>query len=182
MQYAVFLRAINVGKHNRITMETLRTLIEPLGYSGVKTYLQSGNLVFDADEPPAKVTSRLEQALGDAGLRNASVILRAREELLDLLAAKPFDAYNPADYRRYVTLLGSPLSPDVLTAMRPAPWLVAARPLELLTINPIAAPDPNFNRVLNRDFGVASTTRYWNVIEDVAALFRPFEPLTAAPP
>jgi uncharacterized protein (DUF1697 family) len=182
MQYAAFLRAINVGKHNRITMQALRELIDPLGYHEVRTYLQSGNIVFDADGPRESVTARIEQTLGDAGLRNASVILRAREELFDLLAAKPFDAYNPADYRRYVTLLGSPLSPDVLTAMRPAPWLVAARPLELLTINPIAAPDPNFNRVLNRDFGVASTTRYWNVIEAVAALFRPFEPLTAAPP
>jgi uncharacterized protein (DUF1697 family) len=172
MQYAVFLRAINVGKHNRITMEALRTLIKPLGYSGVKTYVQSGNLVFDADEPPAKVTSRLEQALVQAGLRNASAIVRTQDELLNLLASKPFDAYGAADYRRYVTLFGSPLSPAVLAAMRHAPWLVAARPLELLTINAIAAPDPNFNRVLNRDFGVASTTRYWNVIEAVAALSR----------
>jgi uncharacterized protein (DUF1697 family) len=175
MRYAIFLRAINVGKHNRITMEALRALLGPLGYRDVKTYLQSGNLVLDADESSVEVTARLEEALVGAGLRNASVIARTQDELLDLLASAPFAEYDPAQYRRYVTFLAAPLAPKMAQTISIEPGLVTVRPGELLAVNSIAMPNPNFNRLINRDLGVASTTRYWNVVEAVTALLDPAE-------
>ena len=48
MTYAAFLRAINLGARNRIRMADLRALVEGLGFHDVRTYLQSGNVAFDA--------------------------------------------------------------------------------------------------------------------------------------
>ena len=46
-----FLRGINVGRAKRIAMADLRALIEGLGFSEVRTLLNSGNVVFDATRP-----------------------------------------------------------------------------------------------------------------------------------
>ena len=46
--YVALLRGINVGKAKRIAMADLRALLEGLGYTHVKTVLNSGNAVFDA--------------------------------------------------------------------------------------------------------------------------------------
>ena len=46
--YVAMLRGINVGGHKRIKMDPLRKSLEGLGFEQVKTYIQSGNVVFHA--------------------------------------------------------------------------------------------------------------------------------------
>ena len=46
------LRGINLGAHKRVKMPELRALATELGLGDPRTYLQSGNLVVDAEEPP----------------------------------------------------------------------------------------------------------------------------------
>ncbi|MBK7392643.1 MAG: DUF1697 domain-containing protein [Chloracidobacterium sp.] len=48
MRYVALLRGINVGGNNMIKMETLRATFESLGFENVKSYINSGNLAFDA--------------------------------------------------------------------------------------------------------------------------------------
>ncbi|MDO5656670.1 MAG: DUF1697 domain-containing protein [Flavobacteriaceae bacterium] len=48
-KYVAFLRGINVGGHRKIKMEDLRKLVEKLGFKNVKTYIQSGNLIFETE-------------------------------------------------------------------------------------------------------------------------------------
>ena len=48
--YIALLRGINVGGHNKIPMDGLRELCTKLGFGDVQTYIQSGNVVFDADD------------------------------------------------------------------------------------------------------------------------------------
>ena len=48
--YISLLRGINVGGHRKIKMEVLRKMYEDLGFKEVKSYIQSGNLVFKAEE------------------------------------------------------------------------------------------------------------------------------------
>jgi uncharacterized protein (DUF1697 family) len=49
--YVSMLRGINVGGHKRIKMDLLRASFEALGFASVKTYIQSGNVVFKAGKP-----------------------------------------------------------------------------------------------------------------------------------
>lgn len=48
MNYIAFFRRINVGSKNRIKMADLRVLFSDLGYQNVKTYIQSGNVIFES--------------------------------------------------------------------------------------------------------------------------------------
>jgi len=57
------LRGINVGGHNKIPMSDLRTLCAEIGWSGVQTYIQSGNLVFSASGKPAALEAELQRAI-----------------------------------------------------------------------------------------------------------------------
>ena len=59
------LRGINVGGRNRVPMAQLRELMEALGYTGVETLLQSGNVAFGSDEPAATSEHRIAQRLHD---------------------------------------------------------------------------------------------------------------------
>ena len=90
-RYAVFLRAVNVGGHNKVPMATLRDIAEGLGYTDVATYVQSGNLVVDAS---AKSGAAVETAIGKAlhaelGL-TLDVMARNRKELAAVIEANPF--------------------------------------------------------------------------------------------
>ena len=72
-RHVALLRAINVGGRNKIPMGRLRTLLDGLGYTGVRTYLQSGNAVLtapgSADRRPNANTARatISEAARSAG-------------------------------------------------------------------------------------------------------------------
>src|SRR6476469_9548370 len=57
------LRGINVGGHRKVPMAQLRALAEELGFANVRTYVASGNLVFDGEGTGAALEARLEQAI-----------------------------------------------------------------------------------------------------------------------
>jgi uncharacterized protein (DUF1697 family) len=67
--YAALLRGINVGGSRKVPMADLRTLMEGLGHSGVRSYLQSGQAVFTADHGDeeslaAELTGAIEKRFG----------------------------------------------------------------------------------------------------------------------
>ncbi|MDQ7814577.1 MAG: DUF1697 domain-containing protein [Patescibacteria group bacterium] len=63
MRYVALLRGINVGKTKRIEMKRLKALFETLGYFDVSTYINSGNIVFEAKKAQKTVRSEVENAL-----------------------------------------------------------------------------------------------------------------------
>ncbi|MPZ63418.1 MAG: DUF1697 domain-containing protein [Propionibacteriales bacterium] len=89
--YVALLRGINVGGHNKIGMADLRSMFDTLGYAGARTYLQSGNVVFDAPATdPARLAGAIEAGIaGDFGL-SITVLLRTREDLDRVVANSPF--------------------------------------------------------------------------------------------
>jgi uncharacterized protein (DUF1697 family) len=85
------LRGVNVGGHNLIKMEELRTLYESLGLRQARTYVQSGNVVFRAKEQnPAQLGKRIEDAIGRQFGFRPGVILRTASEMNDVVARNPF--------------------------------------------------------------------------------------------
>ena len=90
-RYVAFLRGMNLG-NRRITNEELRSHFEAIGCDRVATFRASGNVIFEKDGPPARLTSRLEGGLADALGYQVPVFLRSEEELLAIAAFEPFDA------------------------------------------------------------------------------------------
>lgn len=95
------LRGINVGKAKRVPMAQLRELFESLGYTQVRTLLNSGNVIFEA---PSSSTAKLRAAI-EAGIEkrfgfgSATVVITA-ETLSAVIAANPFAkvAKDPSRY------------------------------------------------------------------------------------
>ncbi|MGZ2482611.1 uncharacterized protein (DUF1697 family) [Rhizobium pisi] len=63
--YIALLRAINVGGTGALPMAELKAICEGLGFSEVKTYIQSGNVLFRSGETEKTVEERLDKALGE---------------------------------------------------------------------------------------------------------------------
>jgi uncharacterized protein (DUF1697 family) len=111
-RYVALLRGINVGGNNLIKMADLKACFEALGFGDVATYIQSGNVVFTAAESGAdKLASRIEGALIAKFGGAASVFVRSRKQLQDIVARAPagFGA-QPARYRSDVIFLKPPLT------------------------------------------------------------------------
>lgn len=66
MKYVVLLRGINVGGNRRVPMAQFRQLLEGMGFTDVKTYINSGNAIFSADHRPkaSDIQDRLCQTFG----------------------------------------------------------------------------------------------------------------------
>ena len=63
MEYVALLRGINVGGNNKVVMSELRAQIAAAGFGHVRTYINSGNLIFEAEAPREDVAQAVEDIL-----------------------------------------------------------------------------------------------------------------------
>ena len=90
-KYVSILRGINVSGQKKIKMVDLKLLYESVGFSGVSTYIQSGNVIFDCkNEDIAKVESRITKAIEKEYGFHVPVIVRTAEELTRILGGVPY--------------------------------------------------------------------------------------------
>lgn len=87
-KYIAFLRGINVG-NIRIKMSDLKTAFEGMGFTQVRTFLQSGNVVFEATTTASDVKSTLEKGLSAAFHYEAYVLIYPFSVLADFIANYP---------------------------------------------------------------------------------------------
>ncbi|MBY5397093.1 DUF1697 domain-containing protein [Rhizobium leguminosarum] len=93
--FVALLRAVNVGGTGALPMAELKAICEGLGFSDVKTYIQSGNVLFRADEAEKAVEERLDEALGKKMGKRPGVMVRSRKELDGIVADAPFPDAKP---------------------------------------------------------------------------------------
>jgi uncharacterized protein (DUF1697 family) len=172
MRYAAFLRAINVGRTNRVLMTDLRDACERAGFQRVVTYLQSGNLVFDADGPESAVAAQLEGAIGKLGLRQAHPVVRDHSELATLVHLRPFAGYDGERFRYYVTLFREPLPDGVASFLSGRGFeITGAREREVFWVVEAGHERGiDVNGLLEKRLRMPGTTRYWHVVEAVAGM------------
>lgn len=93
--FIALLRAINVGGTGKLPMSELVALCEDAGFADVKTYIQSGNVVFSAKGTEKSVKATLEKALANKMGKPFGAIIRSASELDDVLAHNPFAKEAP---------------------------------------------------------------------------------------
>lgn len=110
-QYVALLRGINVGGRNIVAMAELRQAFEVAGYKAVRTYIQTGNVLFDSDVPPASLPDDLEAMLERRFGAPLVVVLRSQVELRNVVDEAPAGfGTQPASYHSDVIFLKAPLS------------------------------------------------------------------------
>ena len=109
MKYAAFLRGINVGGRTSIKMEALRACFAALGFENVKTYIQSGNVVFETRKTDdEKLAARIEAAVEKAFFKTP-VMVRSFDEIKEIVANNPFAGEEFEDRLFHVVFLAAKL-------------------------------------------------------------------------
>lgn len=109
-RYAGLLRGVNVGGHHTVPMAELRSAMTGLGWTDVRTYLQSGNAVFTTEEPhPGQA---LERLLADRFGVETRCLVRTHAELRAVAAACPFPVAELDAAKLLVLFLEEEPAPD----------------------------------------------------------------------
>ncbi len=166
--YLALLRGINVGGKNKIKMADLAACFESLHFSGVRTYIQSGNVIFQAAETDqTRLRAEIEAALSAAFHFDAVLVLRSHAELRAVVEQAPDGFGSQPKERRYnVLFLKKPLqAEDVLAQISPKPGVDQAYSGRgvLYFSNLISkAGQSRLSRIIQMPFYPDITIRNWN--------------------
>lgn len=167
MIYIAFLRGINVGGHNKIKMADLKKSLEEFGLSRVKTYIQSGNVLFESDKDEATLVEELQDEINKSFGIALKVILRTAQEIDDLIMNTPYAGHELAEGESlYVTLLGEPLPEEQVRKLKDLEssgdqCVVMGRDVYYLFSRSIL--DSKLADAMNK-IKLPSTTRNWNTM------------------
>ncbi len=94
--YVALLRAVNVGGHQAVPKAELIGIGEACGFTNVRTFIASGNLLFDSDLAEAEVQARVEAGLEKFFGKPVPVFVRSSKEMAATAAANPFPDDKPS--------------------------------------------------------------------------------------
>ncbi len=173
-RYALLLRGVNVGKDNALPMADLRGMLEEIGCAEVKTYVQSGNAVFDTALRTSELTKAVEAALEDYLGRPIATTLRTRAELEAIVGANPFPDAAREPSRLCVTFLSHAPTKTELAPLHAndfAPERFHAKGKEIYTWHPNGQGKSPLAQTLGKlRLRGAVTTRNWNTVQKLLAM------------
>ena len=171
MKSVALLRGINVGGHAKISMKDLRELFGEMGFEGVKTYLQSGNVVFSdpVGAAPGELRKRIEKRLAEGLGVPAGVLLRTGESLAETIAANPYLDREDDPTKLHVTFLVEKPTPEQAAALQTpagetAQFTLAGDEIHLHVPGGYGRTKLN-NAFIERRLGIAATTRNWKSVK-----------------
>jgi uncharacterized protein (DUF1697 family) len=88
--YVALLRAVNVGGAGKLPMTELKAMCAAAGFGKVKTYIASGNVVFESDRSETEVKTTLDAALKAYAGKPVGVLVRTAAEMAQVLADNAF--------------------------------------------------------------------------------------------
>lgn len=177
--YIALLRGINVGGHHKVKMAELRQMFESMGLGQVKTYIQSGNVLFTSELEETELRDNIEQTFEETYGYPVSIILRTAEELEKIMSHCPFStkAIQEADAAsdaasHYVALLPAEPSPEAADAIKPFKnaeenYVITGRDVYLLFHQSIRDSKLALNL---KKLGVPSTVRNWKTMTKLTAM------------
>ncbi len=172
-RYVAFLRAVNVGKRT-VKMEHLRQQLEAAGFQQVKTYIQSGNVMFaSGSNNAAALSTKMEKLLLTNYGFEVPTIIRSVAELQQVVADTPFPGITPDKSTQvYITFLSGEAGPHaaaVIASLQSAAetlhmkgkevYTLIRKDLELKPLDVVAR--------LEKKLGIPCTTRNWATVNKV---------------
>ena len=173
--YVGLLRGINVGGNKKVAMADLREMIAALGFSDVKTLLQSGNVVFRCPaKAPAKLEAQLEAALEKRLNMKVEFHVRTADEWKAIVKANPFAAEAAKDPGHLlVSCFKAPLDKANVKALQAAiagPETLKADGRQLYMMFPEGIGNSKALPLIDRKLAAKGTARNWNTVQKLLAL------------
>ncbi|MBU3114184.1 DUF1697 domain-containing protein [Clostridium lacusfryxellense] len=174
MRYVVLLRGINVAGKNRIKMIDLKNIFESLKFKNVKTYIQSGNVVFDYDITDiVKLTRVIEVKINDTFGFFVKVIVRNEEEFRSIVNNNPFvNDTNVELDKLHVVIMSDIPDPKLLLNLDikkedNEKFLINKKEIYLYCPNGYGKTKLN-NTMFEKILNMVCTTRKWKTIKNIA--------------
>jgi uncharacterized protein (DUF1697 family) len=120
MTHLALLRGINVGGKNLLPMKDLATMFSDAGCANVRTYIQSGNVIFETSGSAPKIAGVLSANIEKRFGYRIPLILRTREQLLKTIAGNPFLKAGADSKELHVYFLAGPPRAPAIAALDPA--------------------------------------------------------------
>lgn len=176
LNYIAFLRGINVGGYHKVPMSELQTSFESMGFTGVKTLLNSGNVFFQGEYSEEEA---LEEKIADQLAKTFGfpipVLIRKGEDIQNIIKKDPFKRVQAhKDIRLYITLLKK-LPKESLDL----PWVSDDGSFQILEIKDrlicsvldvSKSKTTDAMNVLEKKFSKDITTRNWNTLLKIGDL------------
>ena len=110
MRYVALLRGINVGGNTMIKMDELKAVFSELGFENVKSYINSGNLAFDAKKTTeSKLFDKIENAVEAKFGKRVHVMVREQNDIERILKNNPFRGQYKSHKHMHVLFLKEPM-------------------------------------------------------------------------
>lgn len=175
-KYIAFLRGINVSGSKKIIMKELSKAFEETGYDDVKTYIQSGNVIFSTSR---KSNSALEKSIADLIKKSfgfdVEIMVRTTKEISNIINDAPFKKKDESSGKLlYVTMLKEKLSAEnkkLLKSLANPQEKFNYKNKEIYTIrDPKVSYDKAILGTFDKKLKVPTTTRNWNVMNKLNEL------------
>jgi uncharacterized protein (DUF1697 family) len=95
-KYVALLRAVNVGGTGKLPMTELKSMCASSGFVNPRTYIASGNVVFESKLSEAAVKAKLEKCLASYAGKPVEVLVRTGPEMAAVLVKNPFKSRAPS--------------------------------------------------------------------------------------
>ncbi len=170
---AVFIslfRGINVGGNHKVKMDNLKSLYASLGFRDIASYIQSGNLIFTADETDEeKLRQHIERAFEATFVFHSDVFIRTTDDLKSIIENNPFQN-QPNKETKWIVVLFLATSPDeetqkVLQEAYTGPEEIFTKGRELyIYYSESIGTSKLTNKLIEKKLKQSGTARNWNTI------------------
>ena len=174
--HVAFLRAVNVGGRNLVPMSELCDLFGSLGFTGVRSLLQSGNVIFDTDQDADETIERMLAAKTAKRFGvTVDYMVRSAQELDKAIASNPFPAEAKKDpaHLLVIFLKDTPTANDVgaLEATIQGLERIQVKGRQLYVVYPDGIGHSKLTiGLIEKKLSVRGTGRNWNTVLKLAAL------------
>jgi len=172
--HVVLLRGINLGSRNRVAMPALREALEEDGFKGVRTHLQSGNVVLESRAQSETVRRKVEKVIAERFGLQIPVVVRRSAELAAVVRRNPLAGVATDPKRYQVTFLSEKLPANVVRELEQAAApeeRVVAYGREVYAWHPkTIARSKLWSKLAGKSLGVTATSRNWATVEALVEL------------
>lgn len=172
------LRAVNVGGAGKVAMADLRAFFEALGFENVRSYIQSGNIIFESPKlDDANLEGFLEREARTRLNLDTSFIVRTPEEWDAVIRVNPLSRKAEEDPRRLLVMaLKDQPSPEQFSALRadydgPEPFELVGKHLYIDYLEG-AGNSRLTNVFIERRLATRGTARNWNTVIKLSEMLR----------
>lgn len=170
--YIALLRGINVGGKNTLTMKDLAWIFIDMGYSEVRTYIQSGNVIFRSATTCSRRTAvKIASRIDDNHGFEPKVLLLEGSELETAMTNNPYKAAGGKELHFYF-LDSKPQKPDLqkLTKLKSASEEFKLHETVFYLLAPDGIGRSKLAPVVGRSLGVAVTARNLNTVNRLISM------------